>query len=83
MASIKGPQLLSKAILPIDINEQKWDISLPNDKRSKQVCPKAPFLVLDFSTFPSTTPFFLLKLLHYAAMQKTILCVLRTKTLIL
>ena len=39
--------------------------------------------LLYFSTFSSTTSFFLLKLLHYATMQMTILYILRTKTLIL
>ena len=58
-------------------------IVLFSSKRSEQVCPKAPFSILYFSTFSSTTSFFLLKLLHYATMQVTILCILRTKTLIL
>ena len=53
----------SKAILQIDINEQKWEASLANGKRSQQVCPMAPFLLLYFSTFSSTTSLFLLKLL--------------------
>ena len=40
---------------------------------------KAPFLVLYFSTFSSAISFFLLKLLHYASMKMTILCILWTK----
>ena len=53
--------------------QQKWEISLANGKGSQQVYPKVPFLVLYFSTFSSTTSFFLLKLLHHATMQMTIL----------
>ena len=68
MASIKAPSLLTKAILKIEINEQKWEISLANGIRSQQVCPKAPFLVLYFSIL-STTSFFLLKILHHGTMQ--------------
>ena len=62
---------------------QRTKVSLANGRGSQQVCPTVPFLVLYFSTFSSTTSFFLLKLLHYATMQMTILCILRTKTLIL
>ena len=75
--------LTSKAILEIDIDKQKWEISLANGKGSQQVCSKAPFSVLYFSTFSSMTSFILLKLLHYAPMQMTILSILRIKTLIL
>ena len=81
--SNKNALTFIQTILQIDINEQKWEISLTNGKRYQQVYPKAPFLALYFSTFSSTISFFLLKLLHYVTMQKTILRILRTKTLML
>ena len=81
--SNKNALTFIQTILQIDINEQKWEISLTNGKRYQQVYPKAPFLALYFSTFSSTISFFLLKLLHYATMQKTTLRILRTKTLML
>ena len=59
-----------------DKNKQKLEISLANDKRSSQACPKVPFFVLYFSAFSSTTSFFLLKLLHYATILMTIICIL-------
>ena len=83
MTSIKMPSISSKTILQIDINQQKWEIRLANGKRSQQTCPKDSFLVLYFSIFSSTRSSFLLKLLHYTAMQMTIVCILRTKILIL
>ena len=85
MASIKAPQLSSKAILQIDINEQKWEISLANGKGSQQMCPKVPFFVYYFSTFSSTTFFFFIEttiLCNYAD-DKTVLCILQIKILIL
>ena len=82
MVSIKRLNFHYKAILQIDINEKKWEISLANGKRSQGACPKAPFLVLYFSTFSSMTSTFLLKLLHYVTMCIIILRILRTKILI-
>ena len=82
MASIKRRNFHYKAILQIDINKKKWEISLANGKRSQEACPKAPFLVLCFSTFSSRTSPFLLNLLHYATMRITMLHILRTKILI-
>ena len=82
MVSIKRLNFHYKAILQIDINEKKWEISLANGKRSQRACPKAPFLVLYFSTFSSMTSIFLLKLLHYVTMCKIILRILCTKILI-
>ena len=81
--AFKNALIFMQSYLQIDINKQKREVSLANGKRSQQVCPKAPLLVLYFLTFSSLTSFFLLKLLFYATMQMTIICILRTKTLIL
>ena len=82
MVSIKRLNFHYKAILQIDINVKKWGISLANGKRSQGACHKAPFLVLHFLTFSSTTSTILLKLLHYATMCIIILLILRKKILI-
>ena len=66
-----------------DKNKQKLEISLANDKRSSQACLKVPFLALYFSAFSSTISFFLLKLLHYATILMTIICILWIKIRIL
>ena len=51
-------------------------------QKYQQACLKALSLSHYFSTFLLTISFFLLKLLHFATMQMTILCILQTKTLI-
>lgn len=41
----------------VDLNTTSWDLSEPNEDRSKNICPKHKFLVLLFlqvSLFPKT-----------------------------